>query len=165
MESSILSHIELAPDETKTMLEYINSHPDHTAYHLLFALRKGAPDAYSDVPKTSKARVLCDAMRHQIYLNDWGYLDPGNSFDGPAAQALLEAGDDALRPLLSLLDDARSARLFGSEEATLSNMYEYRVKDFAYRYFMLLLGRQPTFEADPRSRDIEIERLKSTQTK
>ena len=144
------------------MISYIVAHDDHTAYHLLFALRRHAPNAYRRLPNTTKARVLCDALAHQTYLNDWGYLDPGGSHDGEAAQALLELGNDALQPLISLLDDSRPARLFGSEEATISKMYDYRRKDFAYRYVSLLLGWQPAFEADPRSRDIEIERLKST---
>jgi hypothetical protein len=100
-------------------------------------------------------------LAHQTYLNDWGYLDPGGSHDGEAAQALLEMGTDALPQLLPLLDDSQPARLYGSEEATITKLYQYRRKDFAYHYIALILGLSSPFNADPAQRDQEIERLKA----
>src|SRR6267143_6886476 len=87
MESATLPGTKLSSDDIDAMISYIVAHDDHTAYHLLFALRRHAPNAYRRLPNTTKARVLCDALAHQTYLNDWGYLDPGGSHDGEAAQA------------------------------------------------------------------------------
>jgi HEAT repeat protein len=104
---------------------------------------------------------LCDALARQVYLNDWGYLDPGGSHDGEAAVALVELGESALEPLLSVLKDERPAPLFGSEPATLSKTYKYRRKDFAYRYISLIRGTEPSFDPDPAVRDAAIMALES----
>ena len=160
MESATLSGIKLSKHEIETAVNYIAAHGDHTAYHLLFALRRHALDAFRSLPNITKAHVLSDALVRQTYLNDWGYLDPGGSHDGEAAKALLELGSDVFQPLLPMLDNSQPARLFGTEEATISALYQYRRKDFAYRYLALITGRQPTFEADPQSRDAKIEDLK-----
>ncbi len=60
-----------------------------------------------------------------------------------------------------LLEEGENASLFGSEEATESKRFGYRSKDFAYRYIMLILGEQPTFHADPKERDKDIDALKA----
>ena len=165
MKSATLPGIKLSSSDSEVVRDYIISHQDHSAYHLLFALRRHALDAYRQVPNATKALVSADALGHQAYLNDWGYLDPSGSHDGEAAQTLLQLGHDALPPLIPLLDDSRPASLFGSEQAALNSMYNYRRKDFAYRYLALLMGRQPAFDADPRARDAEIERFKSSVLK
>lgn len=161
MRSALLSNIQLGSDEIDAVQAYIGSHADHSTYHLLFALRRLAPAAYERLPNETKARVLADALAHQTYLNDWGYLDPGGSHDGEAAQALLALGADALPALTPLLDDDSPAMLFGSEAATLSSSYQYRRKDFAYRYIARIVGLPASFNADPAQRDQEIEHLKA----
>jgi hypothetical protein len=142
-------------------LTYVLAHPDYTAYHLLFALRRHAREAYDRAAPDTKAAILCDALKRLAYLNDWGYLDAGGSHDGEAATALLELERAALRACASTLDDSQPAPLFGTEEATLSRMYKYRRKDFAYRYLSVILGHQPTFDPDPQKRDADIELLKT----
>jgi hypothetical protein len=161
MKSATLRGLKLAPEDIEAMTNYIVSHSDHTAYHLLFALRGNAPDAYRRLPDSSKARVLCDALTHLMFLNDWGDLDPNGSHDGEAALALLELGKSAADCLAAVLDDSRPAPLYGSETAATSSLYQYRRKDFAYRYLSLISGREPAFDADPKKRDAEIERLKA----
>jgi|GEM_PF-5447817 len=151
----------LSANDSQAAVAYVTQHPDYSAYHLLFALRRSTPALYRTVDVAARAQVLCSALGHVRYLNDWGYLDLKQSHDGEAAQALLETGTVALADLVSLLDDQRPAPLFGSEEATLSTIYHYRRCDFAYRYAMLLKGLQPIFEAEPTQRDRAIAELRS----
>jgi hypothetical protein len=98
-------------------------------------------------------------MIHSNFLNDWGHLGI-QSFDGQSARALLETGEHALKPLIPILDCEESAELFGSEEATISLTRQYRRKDFAYRYIMIILKTEPLFDSDPKQRDEEIKFLK-----
>lgn len=141
------------------MAARICAHPDHTSYHLLFALRRLAGEGYARLPAAVRAQVLCGALGHVSFLNDWGYLEPGESYDGEAAVALLESGKAALDCLRPILGERRPAPLFGSEAAALSSLYAYRRCDFACRYVALLLGLAPTFDSHPERRNVEIERL------
>jgi len=160
--SASLSTTQLGPDDVQAAVDYVRQHQDYTAYHLLFALLRGAPEAYERLDEGARARVLASSLQHLKFLNDWGYLDPHGSHDGEAAVALLELGDQAVGPLEPVLDDGRPAPLFGSEPATLSSMYGYRRKDFAHRYLLLILGEEPSFDPDPASRDDAISRLKAS---
>ena len=154
MESAVLPAVQPGPEDIQAAEEYIGGHKDYTAYHLLFALRRHAPEVYQSISDETKAEILCSALAHQTFLNDWGYLDPDESHDGEAAKALLELGPPAIRCLESLLNDRRPAPLFGTEEATMSSIYGYRRGDFARRYHALLLGKEPSFHAVPEERDL-----------
>ena len=91
-----------------------------------------------------RAEILCAALRTQQYLNDFGYLHPTeHSSDGESARALLETGDAARPCLARLLDDRDPAPLFGSEAATIADMYRFRRRDFAYHYLSRILGSRP----------------------
>jgi hypothetical protein len=142
--------------------EYIRSHNDHSSYHLLFCLKRNFPQRYGDLPESLKADILCDYLSHAKHFNDWGYLAPKEPYDGEAAQALLATGRTALPNLEHLLEDRRSAPLFGSEEASLYNLYQYRRADFAYRYICLLLHFPPAFARSPTERDVKIQHMQST---
>jgi hypothetical protein len=142
-------------------LAYITKHADYTSYHLLTALRKFYPAFYRSVPNEEKSAILCSALRTSTALNDWGQFTPSTSVDGQSAKALLETGKVALKYLAPILDDGSPAILFGSEEATMSVIYAYRRKDFAYRYASLILGNVPVFRADPKDRDKDIDGLKA----
>ncbi len=161
MRSPTLSTLALSPADEREALAQISTHPDHTSYHVLFALRRYSPSAYQGITAEAKARILTDALRHLPYLNDWGSLDPSSSHDGEAAAALLELGSAASDYLRPILDNSQPAPLFGSEPATVSKVFKYRRCDFAYRYLSLLLGLDPTFDPEPDVRDKEIERLKA----
>jgi len=160
-ESSLLINNPLAPNDIPEALKYLASHSDYSSYHLLLAIRQYYPESYKAIANRDKAAILCSALRNSTYLNDWGYLDNIESFDGESAKALLDSGEVALSFLVPLLEDNDSAPLFGSEEATLSREYKYRRKDFAYRYISLLLGQSPTFSPDLKERNKSIESLKS----
>jgi len=161
IESAVLPKIQLSPSEILAANDYIRLHGDYTAYHLLLALRRKTPEEYKHIPDTVRANILCSALVHLTYLNDWGYLDPGESHDGESAIALIEIGTDALAYLEPILDDQRLAPLFGTEEATMSWIYRYRRSDFAYRYTSLIKGFTPSFDPKPEERDKEIGYLKT----
>jgi hypothetical protein len=135
----------------------IETNPDHTSYHLLLALRQAEPEVYARIAPATRAAVLCSALEHLTFYNDFGYLDPSGSHDGEAARALLELGPAAAPCLRKLLEDRTPAPLFGSEEATMSSRYRYRRADFAYRYLLQLRGEAPRFLRDPAERDALIQ--------
>lgn len=134
---------------------------DYRAFHLLFLLKGHAPDEFKALPASVKASVLVSNLENVQYLNDWGYLDPKESYDGRAAQALIDVGKPALPMLRKLLADKREAPLFGTEEATMSHRFGYRRADYAYRYVMLILGREPAFSVELRERDRLISTLQN----
>jgi hypothetical protein len=142
-------------------LECVLHDDEARAYHLLFAVRRSAPDRAAMIPAERSVSIIISALTRLIYLNDFGYLAAGGSYDGEAAAALLETGEAAIPALCGLLDDDRPAPLFGSEEATLSTLYGYRRKDFAAYLLSNLLGEHTSFEADPADRDARIEALRA----
>jgi hypothetical protein len=160
-ESGLLNENPLQAGDIPEALAYIKTHADYTSYHLLLAVRKYHPASYKDVANDDKAAILCSALANSIFLNDWGYLDPSESYDGESAKALLETGKVALKSLTPMLADGKEAPLFGSEEATMSHVYKYRRKDFAARYAAVILGLTPTFSRDLKERDRDIEALKA----
>ena len=157
--SEFLSNNTLMDRDVPEALAVIKKHPDYTSYHLLLALRRYYPKTYKDVPNADKAAILCSALKNSEFLNDWG--NPHGSYDDTSAKALVELGKDALGSLRPILDDATEAPLWGSKEATVSEVYQFRRKDFAYRYASLILGESPVFHADPKERDKDIETLKA----
>ncbi len=143
----------MSSEEVNDAAKYVQERPDFSSFHLLMALRDQAPGAYSAIPDATKARVLCDALAKETYLNDFGYLHPSEPFDGEAARAILAVGRPCLPFLGNLLSNRQKAPLFGSEGATMSEIYDYRRADFAYRYIVLILGLEPTFAPDSPERD------------
>lgn len=142
----------------------VNARPDATSYHLLLSLRRNAGEAYEQIPPSTRAAVLSDALRTLANLNDFGHLGPGGGYDGPAAKPLIEIGEPAIKPLVALLSDKRPAPLMGSEEATLSQDHGYRRCDFAFRYLSEILGRDPQFASTPTERDPAIAALHAELT-
>jgi hypothetical protein len=159
-EGTLLNENPLTPADMSVALKFIQANQDYSSYHLLLAVRRYHPASYKKIPSTQKAAVLCSALKHLHYLNDWGYLAPKQPHDGESATALLEEKQAAISALVPLLGDDNPAPLFGSQESTMSNKFKYRRKDFAFRYIVLLLGETPEFAPDPPERDKSIEGLK-----
>jgi hypothetical protein len=91
--------------------------------------------------------------------NPWGL--PG--ILGSLLEEHIEAlGEAAVPDLAGLLDDDRRVYYVGSEEATLGNSFEYRVKDLAAFCLFKIKGMPSKMEEDSRKRDKEIEKLKNT---
>jgi hypothetical protein len=159
-QSRLLNENPLVERDLPEVLAFIKKHPDYTSYYLLMALKRYYPASYKDVSNADKAAILCSALKTSEFLNDWGTLEPYGA-DDTSAKALLEVGKEALGALRPILDDATEAPLFGSKVATASVVYQYRRKDFAYRYVSLILGESPVFDRDPKARDKAIEALKA----
>ena len=148
------------PQEAEAAARWIEANPGHSAFHLLMALGRGAPEVYRSIPADVRAKVLAATLAEHRQLNDFGYLAPDGSYDGPAAHALLELGEAAIPALRPLLDDSSHAFLSGSEEATMAKLYGYRRADFALRYLQQILGEDAPFDRDPARRDEAIAALR-----
>jgi hypothetical protein len=152
---------EFDPASARAAAERIASEPTADKLVLALALRRAAPETYTQLPTKTRAALLVDALRTLNELNDFGWMDESSGYDGPAAQALIELGADAAQALRPLLNDSREAPLEGSEEATIAYDLGYRRQDYAYRYAMRALGRDPLFKPEPQQRDPAIEELRA----
>jgi hypothetical protein len=148
------------PTERERAVGWLTANPGANAILLLLALRREAPDAYRSIPAARRADTLVAALRERANLNDFGYIDEGGGYDREAGKSLLELGEAAIAPLAGELDDVGPAQLEGSEEATLTDVYDLRRADFAYRYLARILGREPDFDPDPAVRDRHIAELR-----
>lgn len=157
MESRNLIEKSLPPGKTEVVQQRIIDTPDHTSYHLLLYLKKHAPEELHAIPQPLQATVLCDALNHVTYCNDFGYLEPSESFTKTSGKMLVLLGEAALPPLREMLNNNKEAPLFGMEEATLSSIYAYRRKDFAWYFLSQIEGRDFSFPASPEERDLQIE--------
>jgi hypothetical protein len=151
---------QLAPDDAAAAARWVEEHPDRSAFHVLMTLSRAAPGVYESIAAEVRAAILVATLSEYRQLNDFGYLDPQGSYDGPAALAMVELGDAAVTALRPLLSDYSRAPLSGSEEATMSKIYRYRRADFAYRLLCRVLGRDAPFDADPAERDKHIATLR-----
>ncbi len=126
------------------------------AAEVLFRKQPGYP-----VPAETAllAPIYGDALRHAELANPWGM--PGE-LDGPAGQHLVAIGRAVAAALVPLLDDARAVIYGGSEEATIGNSYQYRVKDFAAFFIHCISGAPYSVRKTPPERDEEIERLRTS---
>lgn len=151
----------LTPAEIQAAVSYVRKDPDTSSFVLLMAVRQYAPEDYGRISKAIRARVIYDGMAKLVFLNDFGNMTPSNSYDGEAAKALLSVGRPALPYLGRLLWDTFEAPLYGSATASAAHIYKYRRCDWAYRYTMLVLGREPVFLETPEERDKLIGKLKA----
>lgn len=149
------------PGERETAVGWLRANPTANGILLLLALRREAPAAYESIPPETRAQILAAAMRERASLNDFGYIDDEGGYDREAGKALLELGEAAVGPLAEELDDMNPGQLEGSEEATLTEIYQLRRADFAYRYLARILGVQPKFDPDPAVRDEHIAELRA----
>jgi hypothetical protein len=107
------------------------------------------------------AQIYADALvhRHVAMANPWGLLwydDTVGEIGGRFA--MLER--PAIPVLRRLLDDATIVDWYaGSEEATVGNGQQYRIKDFAAFYLADMVHHPIPFHADPAARDREIAAL------
>ena len=141
-------------------LAYIAEHPDHSAWHVLMAIRRDAPDKYALIPGSTRAQTLCAGLAKVTYGNDWGVYAITYASDGPAALALIETGATAIPFLLELLGNTERIPLLGST-ATFDEVCQYRRCDFAYRYIEAILGRTSSFPMATEERDARILALKT----
>ena len=114
------------------------------------------------------SNVYAYALRHtsekfdndmQLNANLWGFLFEEDDL-GTLGMQYVSFGDLAMPSLIKLLNDSDDEIYYeGSEEATLGNDYQYRVKDFAAFYISKIKDIPITFYQDFEKRDAEIKRL------
>jgi hypothetical protein len=139
------------------------------ASEILYAHDPGYPPrGWDDLLGSVYARALAitGTGERPIVLtgNEWGFLYHGGG-EGALGAHLLDAGSAAVGHLVSLLDDPAPVFYEGSQEATLGNALDYRVKDAAAYYIGVLAGISVPFHAPFDQRDAEIERVKAQVTR
>jgi hypothetical protein len=108
------------------------------------------------------AEVYAEALAKNYagHANVWGLLWE-NDQPGPVGVRFLMLGEAAVPALRGLLDNETLVDWYaGSEEATIGNAAQYRVKDFAAYYLGDLLRRPIPFHRDLAGRDLEIAKLR-----
>jgi hypothetical protein len=128
------------------------------AAEILFRQREVYP---SREQKPGLAIVYANALARNFtgMANHWGLPD---FIEGPIGQHVEALGTAAIPGLAGLLDDNSPIYYAGSKEATTGNSYGYRVRDLAAYYIGKIRGIPLEMEMDPRKRDVEIEKLKSS---
>jgi hypothetical protein len=87
--------------------------------------------------------------------NQWGLMYRGDSV-GSVGKHLLALGADAVAALRPLLGDRGALLYDGSQEATLGNSLEYRIKDAAAYFIGRISGVPVVFHRAAAERDAEI---------
>ena len=133
--------------------------PDRTSFLALIALREVNKDLYSTIEPDLGLAVLLDTLRTSEFFNAWGLP---HLYWEDAALAVIEYGREAIEPLQPFLKDDRPAQVWGSEEVTESDLYQYRVKDYAWAMLIEIRGERVEIPVDPVARDkliiLELER-------
>ena len=98
------------------------------------------------------------AYKYGLMGNLWGLVHEEDY--GEFGEMIIQLGPKAVPYLQQLLNNANAVLFEGSEEATIGNQYQYRIKDFAAFYLSKITNFPITFYQDSDQRDAEIERLK-----
>ncbi len=147
LSTSTLSHARFLAAE---VFRYFNIELDTQSYAIL-------SEAYAYVLENTSAD-----RGNIVHLNGnlWGLLYEEDDV-GYLGKQFIKFGNAAIPSLTRLLDDHASRVLYeGSEEATIGNAYQYRIKDFAAFYISKIKNISIEFNQDFEQRDKEIERLK-----
>ena len=125
------------------------------AAELLYAQDDHFPTR-QDVPEV--AQVYATALKENFTesANTWGL--PGMS-QGLVAEHVVSMGPAIAPAFAPLLDDDTRVHYEGSEEATIGNIYAFRVKDVAAALIAAVTGRRFELERDPTKRDATIASL------
>ena len=164
LSTSELGEVAWDSDSLLAVLRADSSGPRARLYACEALLRRDAEKFMRVLGAPFVAGLYASALRDGTTpaLNAWGFLGAGDV--GPLGRHLVACGDDAVRALAPLLDDKRSAGLYGgSKESKLGNSDNARVCDFA-AFFISEARRLPfQFHRDDFARrDAEIERLKDS---
>ena len=144
-----------AQEVSKALIPAIRT-PDRTSFLTLMALRKLSLDGYQSLDVTLRGRILVDALRTAKHFNAFGI--PHQHWE-QSGRAIIELGQPVVSLLRPLLEDKRSAPLWGSEEVAEFQRYQYRVCDYAWALIAEILNRKSVIPADPSARDQQIAAL------
>lgn len=120
----------------------------------VLALRRVNPRAYETMDSSVVIGILIDNLRTAEYFNGWGLP---HLYWEDAGQAMIEQGKAAVPSLTNLLEDGRPAPVYGEEEAMESDLYGYRVKDYAFALIREIEGQRRPVPTEPAERDSLIE--------
>jgi hypothetical protein len=126
---------------------------DRSSLLTLLAVRKASPSAYGSIDPARRVGILVDALRTSKTFNTWGLPHVRWEY---AAQAVIDEGAVAVKPLSALLTDKRLAPVWGSEDFLEYDRYKYRVCDYAWAMLAAIRNQQIDISADPASRDRQI---------
>lgn len=114
-----------------------------------------------DVKIDRIAAIYTDALVNNItgMANSWGLIYEHND-EGPVGIMLVMLGEKAIPELVKLFDNETIHLYHGSEEATVGNGYQFRVKDFAAYYICKIKNIEAVYHETHTDRDTEIEKLK-----
>ena len=130
---------------------------DRSSFLTLLAVRKTYREGYDALDAKSKAAILVSALQNSKYFNAWGLP---HLYWEDAAKALIELKDVAAPALTALLQEQRTAPLWGSEEAMESKAYNYRLKDYAWALLLEISGEKVTIPREAGARDQLISTMK-----
>jgi hypothetical protein len=119
-----------------------------------------------DVKIDRVAAIYTDALVNNTtgMANSWGLLYEHND-EGPIGIMLVMLGEEAIPELVKLLDNETIHPYHGSEEATVGDDYQFRVKDFAAYYICRIKNIEAVYHETHADRNTEIEKLKILLTK
>ena len=142
--------------DSKALVALVNQNQNAGGLLPLLLLRKLDNKAYLAVPAQTRAAILTNALSTSKYFNTWGLP---NFYLEDASHAMIEAGKSAVPALERMLSDTRLAPVFGSQEAMISDQYNYRVCDYAYFFLQQIAGNaQLRLPQSPADRDALIKK-------
>lgn len=142
-------------DVVKALISAVGT-PDRSSFLTLMAVRKLSPDGYQSLDVTLRGRILADALRTAKHFNAFGI--PHQRWE-QSGRAIIELGQPVVPLLRPMLEDKRSAPLWGSEEVAEYQRYQYRVCDYAWTLIAEILNRTSVIPTDPSARDQQIAAL------
>ena len=143
--------------DPKALATLVHDAHNRNALLPLLLLREQNREAYLALPVEERAAVLTDALKNSRFFNTWGipqvYLEDGS-------KAMLETGAAAFPALKEMLRDTRPALVWGSQQAMVSQHFQYRVCDYALFFLEKMQGNENfVMPVSPADRDALISRL------
>jgi len=123
--------------DMNALASLVKENPNPGGLLPLLLLRRVDRTAYIAVPAELRAKVLTESLQASKMFNTWGLP---NFYLEDASNALIESGQIVVPELSRMLNDCRPAPLFGSEEAMLSQLYKYRLCDYALFFLKRIAG-------------------------
>jgi hypothetical protein len=125
--------------DTKALAGLVRENQNAGGLLPLLLLRNRDKQVYTEVPATTRAKVLTNALEGAKTFNTWGL--PGVYLED-ASQAMIETGQSAVPGLKRILSEMRPAPLFGSKEHVLAQQRQYRLCDYALFFLEQIEGKQ-----------------------
>jgi hypothetical protein len=141
----------------ESLATLVNQSKNGNAILPLMLLRKQHEKEYLALPVEVRASVLTDALQNSKMFNLWGLPD---LYLEDASKALIETGKAAEPALRRMLQDTRSAPVYGSKQYMVYKHYNFRVCDYALFFLKRIQGNADFhLSVQPADRDAQIKAL------